>query len=154
MFTPVPIDPSSLALGEQVIHLFQGAWQVLDITSRRRGMTLAKGVAVVIPQSKVELVWLEKDRPLLFRLTKPELLDIRPPTQPRPPLQNTPPRVAIAPQYQAIEGAPHPRSTREVALTDRQGPAMSLLSSDVIAFLAQTPLSTGFNFCYKSHPQY
>ena len=54
IFSPVPTDPSSLALGDKVIHLLNGSWQVLDLTARRRGMTMGKGVVVSIPPNPVE----------------------------------------------------------------------------------------------------
>ena len=113
-------------------------------------MTLATGFTLSTPKNAVDFVWRRgADTPKVLELLKPTLVNMlqappprRPPTSP----------IQIGPQYQVVnEIAPatHQRTGEEVATIRQQGSPMDLLSSEVIRFLAESPVNSGFHFTSK-----
>ena len=141
--TMAPHLPSSLSINAQCVVYENNTWAVVHISSRRRGMTLAKGWIMEAPKRPVEFIWREADSPNLVVLNPPR---IRPLSRPQIPAMTGNIHPQVAPHYQVIAEVEHERTREENNVISSMGSQMDLLSSDVIAFLSTAPINSGFHF--------
>ena len=162
LFTLTEKKVSECDTGSEVVYTREGNWFKGIITSKRRGMTMVRGVSVTIPSVMVEHVWQGEETFMTYCLrehkvsalnplqpsARPQIPDCPAPTSaPEDPANGTTPAIAqnltLDPQYQHIT-TPAPVEGEE-NLRYEEG-TINLLSDEVVRFLTNAPINAGYHF--------
>ena len=144
------LEPEETLRGIRIVYKKDNNWFTGVVTATRRGMIMVRGHSMTLPKVEIEHVWARGECVHAFKLVPPKVTRTHQreptPVATQSGIANDATNLPIAPQVQIL--------TRDILTPgdlDEGGPtydgdSLHLLSDEVIRFLANVPVNSGFHF--------